>query len=142
MAHTVTLKLPDALYWPAQRMAEAARRPLADVLVDALQASLPSLNGLPPALASELVGLEKLDDEALWQVMLSRVPAGRQRRLQRLLRKNKAGKLAGSERVELSALQTEADRVMLRNARAAVLLRFRGRRLPTLIELRKLARAT
>jgi hypothetical protein len=142
MAHTVTLELPDAIYSPAQRMAEAARRPLADVLVDALQASLPPLEGLPPALASELVGLEKLDDEALWQVMLSRVPADRQRRIHRLLQKNKAGKLAESERAELTTLQTEADRVMLRKARAAVLLRFRGRRLPTLIELRKLARAT
>lgn len=142
MAHTVTLELPDAIYLPARRMAEAAQRPVADMLVDALQASLPPLEGLPPALASELVGLEKLDDEALWQVMLSQVPANRQRRLHRLLRKNKTQKLTESERAELTALQTEADRIMLRKARAAVLLRFRGRRLPTLIELRKLARAT
>jgi hypothetical protein len=32
-------------------------------------------------------------------------------------------------------LQQQADMVMLRKARAAVLLRFRGRRLPTLAEL-------
>jgi hypothetical protein len=141
MAHTVTLELPDAVYLPAQRMAEAAQRPLADVLVDALQASLPPLEGLPPALASELVGLERLGDEALWQVMLSQVPTGRQRRLHRLLRKGKTGKLTAAERTELTALQDEADRVMLRKARAAVLLRFRGRPVPTMKELRKLARA-
>jgi len=35
----------------------------------------------------------------------------------------------------LDHLQREADRVMLRKARAAVLLRFRGFRLPTLEEL-------
>jgi hypothetical protein len=32
-------------------------------------------------------------------------------------------------------LQKQADLVMLRKARAAVLLRFRGHRLPTLAEL-------
>jgi hypothetical protein len=42
---------------------------------------------------------------------------------------------------KLAALQNEADRVMLCKARAAVLLRFRGRRLPTLAELRKLTRS-
>ena len=38
----------------------------------------------------------------------------------------------------LTSLQRAADRVMLRKARAAVLLRFRGERPPTLTELRQL----
>jgi len=141
MTQTVTLELPETIYLPAQRMAEATRRPVTEVLVGALKASLPPLEGLPPALITELVNLEKLDDEALWQVMLSQVPAERQRELNRLLRKNKSGKLSESERTDLAALQSEADRVMLRKARAAVLLRFRGQRLPTLAELRKLTLA-
>lgn|SRR5574341_475944 len=141
MTQTVTLELPDTIYLPAQRMAEASQRPLPDVLVEALKASLPPLEGLPSALIAELGGLETLDDDALWQVMLSRLPADRQRKLSRLLRKNKTGKMTAADRAELAALQSDADRIMLRKARAAVLLRFRGRRLPTLIELRKLARS-
>ncbi len=141
MTRTVTLELPDTIYLPAQRMAEAFRRPLPDVLVEALKASLPPLEGLPPGLIAELGSLETLDDDALWQVMLSRLPADRQRKLNRLLRKNKTEKMTAADRAELAALQNDADRIMLRKARAAVLLRFRGRRLPTLIELRKLTRS-
>jgi|SRR3990172_1030079 len=141
MTQRVLLELPDTIYQPAQRIAEATRRPLAEVLVGALQAALPALEGLPPALANELAALEKLIDDDLWQVMLSRTPPDRQRKLNRLLRKNKTGRLAEAERAEMAALQAEADRLMLRKARAAVLLRFRGQRLPTLAELRKLAQS-
>lgn len=138
MTQTVTLELPETIYLPVQRMAEATRRPVTEVLVDALKASLPPLEGLSLALVAELANLEELSDEALWQVMLSQVPTERQRKLGRLLQKNKNRKLVEHERVELAALQSEADGVMLRKARAAVLLRFRGQRLPTLAELRKL----
>lgn len=141
MSQVVTLELPDTVYLPVQRMAEATRRPLNDVLVGALEAALPSLDGLPPDLAAELASLEKLDDCVLEEIMLSRVPSERQRRLNRLLRKSKVAELNEAERGDLAVLQREADRVMLRKARAAVLLRFRGRRLPTLVELRRLARS-
>ena len=141
MTQTVTLELPDTIYQTAQRMAEATKRSLAELLVRALKASLPPLEGLPQALFAELVNLEKLDDETLSHVMLAQVPATQQRKLNRLLQKNKSGKLTESERMELATLQNEADRVMLRKARAAVLLRFRGHRLPTLAELRKLSRS-
>ncbi len=139
MGRTITLELPDTIYLPAKRMAEVVHRPLADVLVGALQASLPPLEGLSPALTAELGALEKLDDDSLWKVMISQVPLEQQRKLTRLLRKNKAGKLTRTDQANLAALQEEADRLMLRKARAAVLLRFRGRRLPTLAELRKLS---
>lgn len=138
MAQTVTLELPQTIYLPARRMAEATNRPLEDLLVCALKASLPPLDGLPPELVEDLVGLESLDDEALRQVMVSKVPTAQQRKLDRLLRKNQAGTLTEQERQELDQLQHKADRVMLRKARAAVLLRFRGHRLPTLEELHRL----
>ena len=47
--------------------------------------------------------------------------------------------LADAEREQLAILQQQADLVMLRKARAAVLLRFRGKRVPTLAELGQLA---
>jgi len=141
MGQTVTLDLPDTIFLPAQRMAKATRRPVAEVLVGALEASLPPLDGLSPGLIEDLVELEILDDDALSRVMWSQVPPDKQRSLNRLLRKNKTGKLTESERATVAELQGEADRIMLRKARAAVLLRFRGHRLPTLAELRKLAPA-
>ncbi len=139
MTQTVTLELPQTIYLPARRMAEATSRPLEAVLVRALKASLPPLDGLPSELVEELVELESLDDEALWQVMASRVPAAQQRELDLLLRENQAGTLTERGQQKLDRLQREADRVMLRKARAAVLLRFRGHRLPTLRELHSFA---
>lgn len=138
MAQTITLELPDMIFQPAQRMARATKRPLTDVLIGALRASLPPIDDLPLEYAEELASLEELSDNALTQVMTSRVPVQQQRKLNHLLAKKKNGKLTSPEQSELSALQREADLVMLRKARAAVLLRFRGRRLPTLQELRKL----
>ena len=138
MAQTVTLELPQTIYLPARRMAEVTNRSLEDLLVCALKASLPPLDGLPSELVEDLVGLESLDDESLRQVMVSKVPTAQQDELDRLLRRNQAGTLTEQERQKLDRLQREADRVMLRKARAAVLLRFRGHRLPTLEELRRL----
>ena len=138
MAQTVTLELPQTIYLPARRMAEVTNRSLEDLLVSALKASLPPLDGLPSELVEDLIELESLDDESLRQVMVSKVPTAQQRKLDRLLRKNQAGTLTEQERQRLDRLQREADRVMLRKARAAVLLRFRGHRLPTLEGLRRL----
>ncbi|MEK7729311.1 MAG: hypothetical protein AAB354_12935 [candidate division KSB1 bacterium] len=138
MTQTITLELPDVIFQPAQRMAEATRRSLTEVLVGALRASLPPVEGLPSAQTTELIDLESLSDDALQQIMISRVPVEQQRKLSRLLRKKKISRLTVSEQNNLNALQHEADLVMLRKARAAILLRFRGHRLPTLSELRKL----
>jgi len=138
MSQTVTLTLPDKLYSPVRRMAEATHQPIEEVLLTALQATLPPLDGLPPDLANALTPLEALNNEALWAVMLETVPVEQQRALDDLLRRNQAEGLSEAERDQLTALQRAADLVMLRKARAAVLLRFRGQRLPTLSELRQL----
>jgi len=70
------------------------------------------------------------------------VPLDQQQALEDLLQRNQAGELTQAERERLASLQHAADRVMLRKARAAVLLRFRGQRIPTLAELRQLTVAT
>jgi len=67
------------------------------------------------------------------------VPLAQQHQLHDLLLRNQAGMLADAEHEQLALLQQQADLVMLRKARAAVLLRFRGKRVPTLAELSQLA---
>lgn len=138
MAQTITLTLPDRLYEPIRRMAQATDQPVEAVLLTALQSSLPPLDGLPDALAQSLVSLEALDNSALQYVLLEMVPLEQQHALENLLRRNQAVGLTPVESEQLATLQADADRVMLRKARAAVLLRFRGQRIPTLAELRTL----
>jgi hypothetical protein len=141
MSRTITLTLPDDVLQPVQRVAQATKQSVEALLVIALQAALPTLEGLPPDVMQDLTALESLDDQALWRVMLETVPLDQQRRLHYLLSRNQAGILTDPEREQLAILQQQADLVMLRKARAAVLLRFRGKRVPTLAELSELAAA-
>jgi hypothetical protein len=138
MPQTITLTLPDDVLQPVQRLAQATKQSVEELLVTALQAALPTLEGLPPDVMQHLVALESLDDQALWRVMLETVPLDQQHRLHDLLLRNQAGVLTESEHEQLAVLQQQADLVMLRKARAAVLLRFRGKRVPALAELSQL----
>jgi hypothetical protein len=135
MSQTITLTLPDNFFQPLQRTAQATNQAIEEVLLHALQASLPSLEGLPDDLCENLTALEMLDDQSLWQVMGERVPATLQRALTNLLDRQQSATLTDAQQQQLTAWQRQADLVMLRKARAAVLLRFRGKRIPTLTEL-------
>lgn len=134
----ITLKLPDSLYRPVRRLARASHKPIEKVLLTALHSSLPPLDDLSSDLANELADLEIQSSEKLRQILLETVPLDQQEKLDSLLYRNQLGILTDAEQEQLTSLQQAADRVMLRKARAAVLLRFRGERLPTLTELRQL----
>ncbi|HEX9000730.1 MAG TPA: hypothetical protein VGB07_12570 [Blastocatellia bacterium] len=135
MSHVITLEMPDSVFQPLLRAAEATKQPVESLLLTNLQASLPSLDGLPDEIKQNLESLELLDDEALWRAMLETVPLDQQQRLSELLDANQSGAITEAERNALSRLQQQADLAMLRKAHAAMLLRFRGKRLPTLAEL-------
>ena len=139
MPQTIALTLPDNVLQPVQRVAQATQQSVEELLVTALQAALPTLEGLPPDVVQHLVTLESLDGQALWRVMLETVPLDQQHQLHDLLLRNRAGMLTDAECEQLAIVQQQADLVMLRKARAAVLLRFRGKRVPTLAELSQLA---
>ena len=137
MSHAFTLTVPDELYESIQRNAQATHQPPESMLLRSLCVSLPSLDGLPAAVAEDLLQLEALDDEALRAVVHERVGEDDLEGIEDLLEKNRAGTLADAELGRVDALQRKVDRTMLRKARAAVLLRFRGQRVPTLAELRE-----
>lgn len=139
MPETVTLTIPDRMLQSVQRVAQATHRPIEDLLVTALENSLPPLEGLTASLTQALTMLETLDDEALREVMAENVPAEKQDKIKELLELGQAGALTTQEHEHLTSLQDSADLVMLRKARAAVLLRFRGKRVPTLAELNQAA---
>lgn len=139
MPETITLTIPDDVLRPIERIAIATHSAVDDVLLTALKASLPPLEGLPSDVIENLTVLETHDDQTLCQVMRETVPADDQEHLRALLEKNRSNSLTEVERERLASLQKSADLVMLRRARAAVLLRFRGKRIPTLAELNQAA---
>jgi len=142
MGQTVTLHLQDSFYEPIKRIAQAMAQPIESILLKALQTSLPNLDGLPAEQIAELTQLETLDNTALKQLLLKTVLKEQQQELETLLQKNQAGGLTDTEQKQLAVLQKGVNKIMLQKARAAVLLRFRGQRLPTLTELRQLTTAT
>lgn len=135
MSQTITLELPDRFFQPLQRTAEATKQPIENLLLNALQTSLPSLDELPGEIVENLTSLETLSDTKLRLTLKEIVPLKIQEKISALLEKNKQKPLTNFESKTLADLQNKADLVMLRKARAAVLLRFRGGRLPTLAEL-------
>lgn len=122
----VTLQVPKPIYQSAWRTARAVKRPVEEILVTVLKSSLPSLEGLPEEIIKELTTLESRTDKQLWEVARSTLPAMQQRTLSRLLRKNQAEKLTERERQKLDEFIEESERLMLRRARAYVLLKWRG----------------
>jgi hypothetical protein len=116
-------------------VAQATKQSVEELLVTASHAALPTLEGLPPNFIQDLTALESRNDQALWRAMLETVPLDQQHQLHELLARNQEGMLTDAEREQLAILQQQADLVMLRKARAAVLLRFRGKRVSTLPEL-------
>ena len=101
-----------------------------------LKTSLPPLlEDVPPAFREDLAALETLPTADLWQRMRARLDPERLARYDELLAANAAGRLDAAGQEELRALRLEADRLMFRKAYAALLLKWRGERIPALPEL-------
>jgi hypothetical protein len=132
MSHALTLTVPDELYEAIRRNAQASNQPPESMVLRSLGVSLPSLDGLPRSVAEDLAQLAALDDEALLGVMREVVgdDAGDVEEIESLLEKHREGALADGEAERLDVLCRAANRTMLRKARAAALLRFRGRPVP------------
>jgi hypothetical protein len=62
MPQTITLILPDNVLQPVRRIAQAINQSIEELLVTVLQATLPTLEGLPPEVVQHLITLESLGD--------------------------------------------------------------------------------
>lgn len=133
---TISVPIPQPLYHRLERLADLTRRPGESLVAQTLAANVPPLpDSLPEGMRADLLALEKLDDDALWQVAHSTVQPTQQARHSLLLEKNRQDSLTEPERARLMQLRQEVDQLMLRKVYAYVLLKWRGYRLPTLAEL-------
>lgn len=127
----VTVSLPEDVYLRLEQVARGTKQSLADVLLYAVKVgSPPSWEDVPAEFQADLAALDRLNDDALWQIARSQQTEADMVRYQALLDKNANESMTESERLELTQLRVEADRFMLRKAHAAALLRWRGHQLP------------
>ena len=131
-AQTVTLNIPEAIYQSAKRAAEALKRPIEDMIVDTLIATLPLLDDVPAEMIGEIAAMVHLSDEALQGLANSAMPLERQELLHDLLDQQGRGKLDEIGQQQLAMLMAEYGRHMVRRAKAMALLMARGKPLPKL----------
>jgi hypothetical protein len=129
------VEIPPALYQRLQRVADLTHQPVDELVRRALEAGVPPLpEDLPETMRADLLALEDLDEQALWEVAQCRVSDADSQRHEALLEKSNAGAITLDERQTLIQLRQAADRLMLRKAYAVVLLKWRGYRVPGIVE--------
>ena len=136
ITETIPIQVPEALYRRLERLAALTHRPVESLVVQTLSSSIPPLpDDLPAPTRDALTALEGLSDDELWQVVRSTFPETQYEQFAELRERRRAGTITPDEQATLDGLTQTADLLTLRKAYAAVLLKWRGHRLPTLAEL-------
>jgi hypothetical protein len=136
MAQTITIDIPDTLYDQLKRTAELSHRSIDTIVAHSLSHSIsPLLEDIPAEYQADVYPLLEMDEAALQSEVRRIFPTDRWSAYEALLAKNKEGQLTAKEHTKLDALRREADITMFRKAYAAVLLKCRGSRPPSLHEL-------
>ena len=75
MTRTVTLQLPENIYFRLQQAAQATKQSLEEISLRALQAgSPPDWDDIPAEFQADIAALDRLDDAALWRMARSKQP--------------------------------------------------------------------
>lgn len=126
MTNPIVLTIPDDISDRARQIAETTEQPVEQVLLDHLKTLANPLPALPPDEQAELDALKQLSDDALWTIARDQLPDDVQTRAHELMDRNSHGTITEKEYSELQSLVERADRLMLRKAEAASILRMRG----------------
>lgn len=125
--HTVNLQLPENIYLRLEQTAQATQQPLEHVLLHAVKVgSPPPWDDVPAEFQPDLASLDRLDDDALWQIAQSQQSKKEAERVDLLLEKKANNMLSTEEKQALENKRTQGNRFILRKAQAAALLRWRG----------------
>lgn len=127
---TVTLKLPEPLYRSARQVADATKQPLEALLTDSIARTLPPLDDVSPAEATDLAKLASLDDASLWREAHGTMNPVEQAMMHQLLDRQGASELTPADHARLQGLLEVYGRLMVHKAHAYLLLARRGYRVP------------
>jgi len=125
---TITLDLPTSILNRAQKMAQTLHRPLEEVLMLTLSATLPDVEDAPPDMQAELIEMTWFSDEELWSIANSQMSDEEQAQLDKLSQNQTLGKITSVEEKNLLTLRQLYGQITLRKARAYALLSLRGGR--------------
>jgi len=126
MADLIIIEVPEDISVRARQIAETVAQPVEQLLLDHLKTLAAPLPVLPPDTQVELDALQHLSDDALSTIARAQMPEDVQARAHALMDKNSRNIMTDEEHAELEKLVERGDRLMLRKAEAAALLRKRG----------------
>jgi hypothetical protein len=139
VTQTITINLSDRLYRQLQQVAKLSSQPLEAIVAQSLVHSLPPLlEDIPREYQPDVYPLLQMSDAELQREANRVFPANRWAEYESLLDKKKVDTLSPGEQIHFDTLRREADVLTFRKGYAAVLLKRRGSRLPTLQELERL----
>ena len=130
---TITVELPESLYRFAAQLAKATNRPVAEIVQESLNHTLPPLDDVPAEEAAELAGLSLLDDAALWQVACAELPVDQQMEMHKLLESQGAGTISAVDKEQLKSLMDLYGSALVRKSHVRLLLARRGYHVPAQI---------
>ena len=126
MAELIILKVPEDIAVRARQVAATVAQPVEQLLLNHLKTFAASLPVLPPDTQAELDALQHLSDDALGTIAREQMLEDVQARAPTLMDQNSRRVMTDEEHAELEQLVERGDRLMLRKAQAATLLRQRG----------------
>lgn len=126
MEKSVAIYVPELAYRKLQRAAELTYRSIDEILLGAIETTLPSLPNAPVELAEELAALHLFSDEALWAATAPSMSAAEQMRLAQLNQSAAERPLTAAETAEQANLLAAYHRSVLRRAQALAILAQRG----------------
>ncbi len=122
----VSIEVPESTFRKLKRAAELTYRPVNEILVSTLEATLTAPSDLPADLADELGALHLLSDEALWAAVQSSFSRSEETRLQQINTIGSERDLTAAEKSEQKDLLNTYYRAILRRAQAFAILAQRG----------------
>jgi hypothetical protein len=126
MERTVSIQVPESAFRKLQRAAQLTYRSVDEILVGAIETSLPTPSDLAPETADDLAAMRLLSDEALWAAAQPSLSPAEQARLQQLNRLAGERPLSTAEQAEHEALLEAYHHAVLRRAQALAILTHRG----------------
>jgi hypothetical protein len=126
MSDQIVLTVPSEISRRARQIAQSTDQSVEEVLIEHLKTLSPPLPTLPAEQQAELDALRLLSDDALWTIAREQMPPEVQARAHALMDTNTQRTISEEEQAELDLLVERADRLMLRKAEAASILRERG----------------
>lgn len=126
MSGEIVIELPPLAYAQLQAMATAQQRAVAAIASDLILAELPVMPALPEDVEQELAAFDQLSDDVLVLLANSSLNAQEQTELAELNEQAQSRGLLPADAERREHLLARYDRMLVRRAQAALVLRRRG----------------